>query len=107
MSLYKGKRIENTKNLLYYSQFKFHGEIIELSKEDLMFEFLMMGLRVREGIELKRFEKRFKQSLLDVYASAMESETNKGLIEVVDDTVRCTERGYGLLHDVLLAFMES
>ena len=107
VSLYKGKRIENTKNLLYYSQFKFHGEIIELSKEDLMFEFIMMGLRVREGIELKRFEKRFKQSLLDVYASAMESETNKGLIEVVDDTVRCTERGYGLLHDVLLAFMEA
>ena len=67
----------------------------------------MMGLRVREGIELKRFEKRFKQSILDVYSSAMESETNKGLIEVVDDTVRCTERGYGLLHDVLLAFMET
>lgn len=107
VSLYQGRRIENTKNLLYYSQFKFHGAIIELTKEDLMFEFIMMGMRVQSGIELKRFEKRFNESLLDVYASAIDSETNKGLIEVVNGFVRCTDRGYGLLHDVLLVFMES
>ena len=67
----------------------------------------MMGLRVREGIELKRFEERFNQPLSDVYSSAIALETKRGLIELVNGCARCTDRGYGLLHDVLLAFMES
>lgn len=107
VSLYKGKRIENTKNLLYYSQFKFHGEIINLSETDQMFEFVMMGLRIREGIELKRFEQRFHTSIFDVYAFAIEKEVNNSLLEVVEGRLRCTDKGYGLLHDVLLSFMET
>ena len=107
VSLYRGKRIENTKNLLYYSQFKFHGDIIDLSEKDQMFEFIMMGLRVRCGIELSRFEQRFNKRVEEVFASAIDKEVQLCLIEIKDGYLRCTDHGYGLLHDVLIEFMDE
>jgi oxygen-independent coproporphyrinogen III oxidase len=105
VSLYQHKRIENTKNLLYYSQFKFHGQIIDLSQDDEMFEFVMMGLRVKAGIKLSRFKERYNLELTDVFKSAIQKGIDHKWLEIINDTLRCTEDGYGLLHEVLVEFM--
>jgi len=105
VSLYKHKRIENTKNLLYYSQFKFHGQIIDLSLEDEMFEFVMMGLRVRDGIKLERFKERYNLELTDVFKTAIQKGLNHKWLEITQYRLRCTDDGYGLLHEVLVEFM--
>jgi len=105
VSLYQHKRIENTKNLLYYSQFKFHGQIIDLSLEDEMFEFVMMGLRVRDGIKLSRFKERYNLELTDVFKLAIQKGLDHKWLEITNNTLRCTDDGYGLLHEVLVEFM--
>lgn len=105
VSLYQHKRIENTKNLLNYSQFKFHGQIINLSLEDEMFEFVMMGLRVRDGIKLSRFKERYNLELVDVFKIAIQKGVEHKWLEISHDYLKCTDDGYGLLHEVLVEFM--
>jgi oxygen-independent coproporphyrinogen-3 oxidase len=105
VSLYHHKRIENTKNLLYYSQLKFHGQIIALSLEDEMFEFVMMGLRVKDGIKLSRFKERYNLELTDVFKTAIQKGLDHKWLEIVHNKLRCTEDGYGLLHEILVEFM--
>ncbi len=105
VSLYQHKRIENTKNLLFYSQFKFHGQIIDLSLEDEMFEFVMMGLRVRAGIKLSRFKDRFNQDISDVFETAIQKGMDHKWLVIENGYLRCSDDGYGLLHEVLIEFM--
>lgn len=105
VSLYQHKRIENTKNLLYYSQFKFHGNSVDLSIEDEMFEFVMMGLRVKNGLSINRFKERFNQDIEVVFESAITKGISHKWLILENGYLKCTDEGYGLLHEILVEFM--
>jgi oxygen-independent coproporphyrinogen-3 oxidase len=106
VSFVGGQRIENTAKLTYYFDGRFHANVQDLTHEDQMFEAIMMGLRTLEGIELKKFETRFQTRLLERYAVAIERAQAKGWLEVTPTHVRCNDVGLGLLHDVVLLFMD-
>jgi len=101
VSLYQNQRIENTKNLMDYFSGKVHSAVIDLSLEDQRYEFLMMGLRLKEGVSLKNFENRFKESIYVHYGEAVEKLIKKGWLEIQDDHIKATESGYPLLNTVL------
>ena len=81
-------------------------ERFELSKSDEMFEFIMMGLRMKQGISLSRFEALFQCSLSDVYASAIHQNIARGWLLIEGDSLRPSEAGMTFLNDVLMAFMD-
>ncbi len=101
VSLYHQQRIENTKNLSAYSQGKWHSNTVSLSLEDQRYEFMMMGLRLKAGITLKRYETRFFESYHEHYGAAIEKLIKKGWLEEVEDTLRATDSGFPLLNTVL------
>jgi len=101
VSLYQNQRIENTKNLMDYANGKWHSSIIDLSQEDLRYEFLMMGLRMKEGIALNRYEQRFGEPLTQHYGKQIEILIKKGWLSVENGTLKATEEGYPLLNTVL------
>ncbi len=101
VSLYQNQRIENTKNLMEYFKGNHHSEVIDLSKEDQRYEFLMMGLRMKDGISLKAYETRFEESIYVHYWKPIESLINKGWLEIDGDQLKATESGYPLLNTVL------
>ncbi len=101
VSLYQHQRIENNKNLMAYSQGEWHSNRITLTLEDQRYEFMMMGLRLKEGISLNRYEHRFFESYYIHYCSAIRKLIEKGWLEEVDGSLRTTEVGFPLLNTVL------
>ena len=66
-SFYNNTRYANTKSLNKYINKEYLIEKKELSKADLMNETLMLGLRLRDGINIKQFNKRFNTDLLKTF----------------------------------------
>jgi len=101
VSLLKNQRIENTKNINAYQKGQFHASILDLSLEDQRYEFMMMGLRLKEGIALERYETRFGESILVHFEKQLDQLFKKGWMEIKDGYLKCTEQGFPLLNTVL------
>lgn len=80
-------------------------DIIELSKEDEMFEMVMMGLRLKQGMSLSLFKERFHCDLDDVYHDVLDNCISKGWLMIEKDKVKATERGFEILNTVLEQFL--
>lgn len=101
------RRYTVTKNIhRYLTEGIVFDEEIHLTKEDEMFEFLMMGLRLAEGIGLARFYNIFGIDLLSVFHPVIEKNLKKGWLNLSDTHVSASEAGRLFLHDLLIDFME-
>jgi oxygen-independent coproporphyrinogen-3 oxidase len=78
------------------------------SKRELMEEFLLMGFRTVDGINMNKFRCFFGVPFEDAFSldTVKELERN-GLIQSDESSVRCTENGFDLLNSVLLKIFES
>lgn len=98
-------RTLRTTNLDDYAKGKTVAEEIPLSVADERFEFVMMGLRLSEGIDLERFAKRFGVRAEDSFKQAIEENIIKKRLELTPGRLRCTDLGLALLNDVLVSFL--
>ncbi len=98
-------RIQKTSNLDEYAQGNTMQEKTWLSEADERFEFVMMGLRLSEGIDLERFRQKFNADAEALYADAIRINIAKKRLELVSGRLRCTQEGLALLNDVLLNFL--
>lgn len=94
-------RYDHTKNLTQYMNDPTKREIIPLTKEDEMFEMLMMSLRLVEGISKEDFYHRFQVTLDDVYGPINQKMKTMGYLEETSTHIRCTEKGLEILNSVL------
>ena len=95
-----------TTKMAQYIQGDFFEEELDLSLEDEMFEFVMMGLRLRDGIEFTRFETMFNRNLNDVFDQAIQTNIDNGLLVKTEKGIKTTFQGYVMLDEVLLEFMD-
>ena len=102
-SKYGHVRYDNTRDLDAYCKGGWIGEKIPLTREDEMFEMLMMGLRLEEGVSLDLFKERFQSDLLDVFSEEYNTAKKRGLALIEDGYLRCPQRN--ILHESLLCFM--
>lgn len=101
------RRYTITKNIhRYLTEGIVFDEEIMLSEDDEMFEFVMMGLRLKKGIELSRFRNRFGISIETVFEKAIKKNTEKGWLIFSDTHIYPSENGRLFLHDLLIDFME-
>lgn len=70
-----------------------------------MGETMMLGLRLIQGVEWRRFRERFGLGLEDVYARQIAELTDEGLLESDAQGVRLTARGRLLGNRVFAAFL--
>ena len=78
------------------------------SENELMEEFLLMGLRTVDGADLNKFKELFNRSFMDVYSSDIIKGLEKeDLISVGRNRIVCTEKGFNLLNSVLIRLFES
>lgn len=103
----KHVRYTNNRNLRQYLNGKFEGEIIELTKEDEMFEYLMMNLRLSEGMSISKYNQSFDVDFKEKYQEVIKELQGEGLLLLEDDNVRASAKGLELLFDVLEKFMEE
>ena len=94
-------RYDKPRRLKDYLNDPMQREETVLSTEDERFEAVMMNLRLKEGMSRSRFEKRFGLSFEEAFRNKYEPLAAKGWLEIRDDLIRCTPKGYEVLNSVL------
>ena len=74
--------------------------------EDAMFEAVMLGLRMVDGVDARLFEKRYGIALRERYGAQLDSLVNEALGRWKDGRFALTPRGIEVQNDVLMRFME-
>lgn len=77
----------------------------ELEKDDLMFEYIMLRLRLTEGLNIKEFNNKFSQDFLEMYKLQIDYLIKNNLLELKNDFVRLTKKGLDISNYVIEEFM--
>lgn len=80
-------------------------ESFEVSREETMEDFLMVGLRVLDGISRSRFEQQFDASLDEVFKRPLSKMVNAGLLETTEDGYRLSQKGILFGNEVFAEFI--
>ncbi|MED3500470.1 radical SAM family heme chaperone HemW [Brevibacillus agri] len=104
-----GQRHVNAGPLTIYMQKCKEGlprvEQFAVPKEDAMEEQMILGLRLREGVDLAGFASRFGVSAHDVFGTIIEEEIAKGMLEEQDGCLKLTKQGLPLGNEVFARFL--
>ncbi len=107
-------RFSNTADLDAYRKINMNGDdadwhlhqnITELSEQDLMEEFMILGLRMSRGVSGSEFLARFGLNMWNVYGKVLRKLQENRLIEVESPYVRLTDFGVDISNYVLSEFM--
>lgn len=76
-----------------------------VSREEAMEDFMIMGLRMLDGIENERFFRQFDKRPEDVFAKPLERAIDQGLLERTSYGYRLTRKGLIFGNDVFALFL--
>ncbi|WP_068774332.1 radical SAM family heme chaperone HemW [Paenibacillus sp. FJAT-26967] len=82
-----------------------HLERFEVTREEAMEDFMMVGLRLLEGVRDEDFRAQFGISIEEKFGPIVTSLTSKGLLEIAGDRLRLSEKGILFGNDVFAAFL--
>ncbi len=104
------QRYTNTTKFVQYLNNPFLKEdVIQLTESDRYFEFLMMNLRLEEGVSFERFKNKFNKNFLDIFPltnAKLQSYLKAGLLVLDDTSLKATSQGRMMLNDILIEFMD-
>ncbi|MBE5874417.1 MAG: oxygen-independent coproporphyrinogen III oxidase [Lachnospiraceae bacterium] len=108
-SLMENCRFSNESDLEKYIEAPLNcrGELVCLTVEEQMEEFMFLGLRMIEGICVREFEEKFGEALWEVYGSVIDKNIRDGLLHMSKDGayLALTERGIDISNYVLAQFL--
>lgn len=99
-------RYTNTGVIQDYIQGIRHVKEEHLSKEDMMFENIMMSLRLKEGMCISKYDQTYHVSFLKRYEKAIRTGIMNNELIIENDFIKTTKQGMFYLHDVLIRFMD-
>lgn len=99
-------RYDNTKNFVQYLKGNYRAQETVLSDQDVRFEAIMMNLRMNEGIDVNRFNRRFDCDLLQYYKHPIQKNMERNLLTLQDGYLKTTAKGIFVLNDILVDFMD-
>lgn len=76
-----------------------------IGPEEAMFESLMLGLRLTEGLDLKAFEAMHGRTFESVWGEQAKDSLSRGLTAIDNGHFRLTRQGMDVMNTVLLDFM--
>ncbi|MGG4342776.1 radical SAM family heme chaperone HemW [Paenibacillus lautus] len=82
-------------------------ESFEVSREEAMEDFLMVGLRVLDGVSRSRFRQQFGTSMEEVFAVPLNKMVGSGLLDSTEDGYKLSSKGILFGNDVFAAFIGS
>ena len=77
----------------------------QLSNADVRAEALFLGMRLMEGVDLRRYRESFGIDLRDEHGEDLDRFREAGLVELEGDLVRLTRTGALLSNEVFAAFV--
>ncbi len=85
-------------------------ETIAISRDEAMFETIMLGLRTSDGVSLKEFEKMHGVMLFAVYGDAIRFLQQRGWVQPMtpeEPRLVLNDRGLAMQNTALMPFMEE
>jgi oxygen-independent coproporphyrinogen-3 oxidase len=76
----------------------------EMDENDIKFEYIMLRLRLTEGLKFADFKNKFSIDFKEAYKEQIKHLTENNLIESDDDVIRLTKRGMDLSNYVFSQF---
>lgn len=99
-SYYESKRYCNTNSIEEYCEniednnFKNNRTIFEeQSQDEKQKEFMMLGLRMLEGVDIQEFKKKFVNNPIYIFHGELEKLINEDLLEIDLNKIRLTNNG--------------
>ena len=106
-SFFKGERFGNSRDIdAFLSGKDITEERESIGAEDAAFEFVMLGMRMGEGISLSEYERRFSRSFERDFPSAERFE-EYGLLRREGDRLSFTDEGFFVSNTVLAEFLSD
>ena len=104
------RRWSNQRNVLKYVEMVESGapavvEEQQLSATDVRAEAMFLGLRMMQGVDLRRYRESFGVDLRDQHADDLDRFCKAGLVELDGDLIRLTRTGALLSNEVFAAFV--
>ncbi|HRI02368.1 MAG TPA: radical SAM family heme chaperone HemW [Pyrinomonadaceae bacterium] len=72
---------------------------------DIASEYVFLGLRLENGIDLRQYRERFGKDLLARYRDEIELLRDSGLVEIADDRIKLTRKGKLYSNEVFAVFV--
>ena len=109
-SLFTNARYHNETDLTTYIKEAESGQDVRRETERLdigeqMEEFMILGLRMMQGISRQAFQNRFGKPIETVYGSALKKLEKQGLLTLTGDRVALTETGIDVSNRVFVEFV--
>ncbi|OVE82052.1 hypothetical protein BVY03_02030 [bacterium K02(2017)] len=79
----------------------------EVDYPTAMFEYVMMGLRLKSGISIPEFNSRFNQGILNVFESGIKFSIEKGWLEHSGDRLMPTFEGFIFNNAMVSSFIQD
>ena len=99
-------RYKVSSNLLLYlnGERKIEEEVIDekLHKE----EFIMLGLRLKKGLSLIKYESIFKVNFLEEFSKIIDILVKERLIKIDKNYLKCTKKGFIIQDQIIVKFFE-
>lgn len=76
-----------------------------LSENDLMEEFVFLGLRMTAGISAAEFHRTFQKNIEDIYREPIKKWVSQGLLARDGDIIRLTDKGLDFSNTVFADFI--
>jgi oxygen-independent coproporphyrinogen-3 oxidase len=110
-SFIKGYRYMNIENPIKYIELIKYGKSPIKSGEKLslrkrMIETIILGLRIKDGINYQKFKIRFKVDLKDIFYQQINKLINLGLLQEDDYKIKLTKKGIFLANSVFREFVD-
>ncbi len=106
-SFMDGVRYSNPADLKMYCVSGFNRIVNErMNYEDLMFEYIMLRLRLSEGVDIHEFNSRFSTDFIKIYQEQISHLGKNNLIELSDGHIKLTEKGMDISNYVFEKFMQ-
>lgn len=99
--------IENTQSLTQYLKHRFIKETTKLTSKDELFEKIMMGLRLTEGISIDEVNQLYDIDFLKKYKAVIDKHTHLHMLKIENGYVKTTPQGMNCLNAILIDFLED
>lgn len=99
-------RYTNTYNLTHYINKEFtKKEEVILSKEDIMFDEIMLRLRLDEGLNIKKFNHKFHVDFMKIYEQPLKNHLKNHFLLLKNGVLKTTFKGSLVLNSILQDFL--
>ena len=95
-------RYTNTTNFVNYLNSEYVAEDILNDEANYLFELLMMGLRLKDGIVLDQTN---KSAIMGNFQTELATLIKDGYLSLENDRLKATEKGYFILNDILIRLL--